>query len=118
MFGAVCFHSSLSVELSRRLELQQKRCLRVILSSEYLNYQHACELTGIPSLEESREAACLRWARRAQASPHHSHLFPRSPITNTRQSKAFLEYTCRTNRYYFSAVPYMARLLNIHGSQP
>ena len=52
MFGAVCFHSSLSVELSRRLELQQKRCLRVILSSEYLSYQQACELTKIPSLEE------------------------------------------------------------------
>ena len=118
MFGAVCFHSSLSVELRRLLELQQKRCLRVILSSEYLSYKHACELTRIPTLEESREAACLRWARRAQASPHHSHLFPRSPITSTRHTKAFLEYTCRTNRYYFSAVPYMARLLNSHGSQP
>ena len=106
------------MELSRRLELQQKRCLRVILSSEYLSYQHACELTGIPSLEESREAACLRWARRAQASPHHPHLPPPTPTTNTRQNKAFREYTCRTNRYYFSAVPYMARMLNTHGSHP
>ena len=115
MFGSACFHSSLSQELTRQLELQQRRCLIVILGQEYRSYRRACQLTGIPRLEESRESACLRWARRAQASPHHSHLFPRTTTTITRQSKEFLEYTCRSTRYFNSTVPYMARLLNTHG---
>ena len=31
MFEAVCYHSSLTLELSRKLEIQQKRSLAVIL---------------------------------------------------------------------------------------
>ena len=116
MFGSVCFHSSLTQELTRQLELQQRRCFLIILGQEYQSYRQARQLTGIPSLEESREAACLRWARRAQASTHHSHLFPRTTTTITRQSREFQEYSCRSARYFNSTVPYMARLLNTHGA--
>ena len=38
MFGAVSFHSSLTQELSRKLELQQKKALAIILGSQYKSY--------------------------------------------------------------------------------
>ena len=38
MFGAVCYHSSLTQENSRQLELQLKRSLACILGSEYRSY--------------------------------------------------------------------------------
>ena len=44
MFGSVCFHSSLTQELSRKLELQQRRSLAIILGSQYRNYRNALSL--------------------------------------------------------------------------
>lgn len=51
MFGAVCFHSSLTQEQSQRLELQRKRSLAIILGSNYQNYKQALLLTSLPRLD-------------------------------------------------------------------
>ena len=40
MFGAVCYHSSLTLELSHTLELQQKKSLAVILGNQYKSYNN------------------------------------------------------------------------------
>ena len=48
MFGSVCFHSSLTQELSQKLELQQRRSLAVILGSKYKSYRHALSVTSLP----------------------------------------------------------------------
>ena len=118
MFGAVCFHSSLTGEQSQLLERQQLTCLATILGSEYTTYSRALRLTNLPSLATLREEACLKWAIKAQASPQHSHLFPTRPSNNTRSGTVFQEYQCRGERYYRSAVPAMARLLNFRGVTP
>ena len=90
MFGAVCFHSSLTKEHSQQLELQQKRSLACILGSDYQNYNHALTATSLTRLDTSREEACLKWAIKAEANPQHSHLFPVSPsVVNTRFRKHF-----------------------------
>ena len=118
MFGSVCFHSSLSAELSQLLELQQKRSLAIILGSQYRNYSHARNLIKLPRLDSLREEACLKWAIKAQNDPKHSHLFPLSESAlNTRHRKKFTEYFCRTSKYYKSSVPYMTRELNKHYSE-
>ena len=79
MFGAVCFHSSLTQEDSRKLELQQKRSLASILGLEYRNYSHALKLTSLHRIDYLRSEACLKWATKAQANPHHTDLFPINP---------------------------------------
>lgn len=111
MFGAVCFHSSLSVELSRKIELQQKRCLAVILGTEYHSYSSALLLTSLPRLDTLREQTCLKWALKNQLDPKHSHLFPLTKRV-TRTSKKFEEQFCRGSKLYKSAVPSMQRALN------
>ena len=113
MFGAVCFHSGLNLDQRHRLELQQKRSLAIILGTEYVNYEHARRLVNLPDLERLREEACLKWARKAQAHPKHSHLFPKNTTCmNTRHKRPFREYLCKSARYFNSAVPSMARALN------
>ena len=115
MFGSVCFHSSLSQELSHRLELQQKRSLAVILGSQYKSYRNALSLTSLPRLDFLREKATLNWAIKAQSNPLHSDMFPLNQSTvETRGRNMYQEYICFTTRYYNSTVPYMTRLLNIH----
>ena len=113
MFGSVCFHSSLTQELSHKLELQQKRSLAVILGSQYRSYRHALSLTSLPRLDILRERATLNWAIKAQRNPLHSDMFPLNQSTvETRGRNKYQEYICFTMRYYNSAVPYMTRLLN------
>jgi hypothetical protein len=113
MFGAVCYHSSLTLELSRKLEMQQKRSLAVILGTEYRSYSHALALTNLPRLDTLRETACLKWAIQAQQDPKHSHLFNIN-TNNTRRSSKFIEPLCRTTKFYKSAIPSMTRALNQH----
>jgi hypothetical protein len=115
MFGAVCFHSSLTAELSHKLELQQKKCLAVIIGPQYQSYQHALAVTSLPRLDTLRSEACLKWALAAQQNPMHSHLFElNTSEIDTRGRKKYKEYFCKTVKYLTSAVPYMTRLLNSH----
>ena len=119
MFGAVCFHSSLTQEDSRKLELQQKRSLACILGLEYRSYSHALELTSLPRIDDLRSEACLKWAIKAQANPQHTDLFPiNSSIVNTRHKLEFKEYFCHTSKFYNSAVPAMVRSLNNENIRP
>ena len=80
MFGALCFHSSLTLELSKKLEMQQKRCLTVILGTEYRSYSHALSILDLPRLYQLRETVSLKWAIKAQQDPKNSNLF--KPNTN------------------------------------
>ena len=113
MFGAVCYHSSLTLELSRKLEIQQKRSLAVILGTEYISYSHALNIMNLPRLDDLRTTACLNWAIKAQQDPKHSHLFKLNS-NNTRHQNKFIEPLCRTTRYYKSSIPSMTRALNKH----
>jgi hypothetical protein len=119
MFGAVCFHSALPQELSRRLELQQRRSLITILGPDYHSYRRALQLTGLPRLDTLREETCLKWAVKAQANSQHAHLFPiRQTTADTRSGRRFEEYWCKGTKFYTSAVPAMVRALNASGAQP
>ena len=117
MFAAVVFHSSLTAELSQKLELQQKRSLAVILGTNYRKYSHALKVTSLPRLDTLRKEACLKWALQAQRNPQHSELFPLNQSeANTRWRKKYLEYKCNSTKFLKSAVPYMTRALNMHDS--
>ena len=118
MFGSVCFHSSLSGELSQTLELQQKRSFAIILGQHYRSYDHARALLDLPRLDTLRGKACLKWAVSAQKNPQHCHLFPPvKHIVKTRSKKKFVEYLCHSTKFYKSAVPYMTRALNKHENE-
>ena len=114
MFASVCFHSSLTKELSQKLELQQQRCLAVILGSQYRSYSRAIALTRLPRLDTLRSEVFTKWAIKALKDPLNSNLFPLNTSTvNTRFCNKFTEYICYTKKYYKSTVPNMIRSLNI-----
>ena len=113
MFGAVTFHSSLTQELSSKIELQQKKALKIILGSQYRGYSYALQVADLPRLDTLREKACLQWALKSQLNPKHLDLFPLNASTaNTRNRKEFNEYFCDTAKFYNRAIPSMTRSLN------
>ena len=102
MFGAVCYHSALTKELSQRIELQQKRSLAVILGSKYRSYINALSLTSLPRLDILREEACLAWAIKTQSNPQHTDLFPLNQSeVQTRWRPKYKEYKCRTDKFLY-----------------
>ena len=113
MFASVCFHFSLTLEQSHKLEIQQKRSFTIILGSEYRSYNNALTLTQLPRLDTLREDACVKWALAAQQNPLHSDLFPLNACDiNTRNKKTLKEYLGKTTKFYKSTVPAMTRKLN------
>ena len=115
MFGSVCFHSALTQEQRRMLEVQQKKCFIIILGTQYQSYQKALETLALQELEQLREQVCIKWAWNTSRNVQHKHLFPiNNSNVNTRDRKYFVEYKCRTDKFYRSAIPDMIRKMNIN----
>ena len=61
-YCSVAFHSSLSIQLSNKIEAIQKTSLRVILGVMYVDYQSALEMCGLDTLFTRRENKSLHFA--------------------------------------------------------
>ena len=114
-YCAVVWHSSLTVELARRLEMVQKTCLRVILGEEYDSYEDALDSCNLKTLFERRQARCLTFARRCLKHPVHTRMFPLNLSNQGNKYKSrekFVVNFAKTKTYMKSAVPYLQRMLN------
>ena len=114
-YCAVVWHSSLTVELARSLEMVQKTCLRVILGIDYDGYADALEMCNLKTLFERREERCMSFAKKCLKHPVLSRLFPLNQSNVGNKYKSREKYAvnfARTKTYMFSAVPYLQRKLN------
>ena len=115
-YAAQVWHSGLTQEQHDSLERIQKRCLRIILGTQYGNYRTALEALSMQSLHDRREQLTLRFARSLLRSREHRHLLPRTLRDGhgraTRHGNLLVPVRCKTERYRRSAIPYMVRLLN------
>ena len=118
-FAAPVFSSGLTKEQSHQIELVQKKACAVILGHKYVSYESALDLLSLERLDGRRVELCHRFAVKCTKSPKHKHMFPPNPAVRPtlRKPKPFLEHYCRTSRYFNSAIPYMARLLNERHSE-
>ena len=113
-FAVPVFHSSLTVEQSRRIEMVQKKALAIIMASRYTSYEFALQYLSLERLDVRREKLCLSFALKCANNPRHKNMFPTNDNyrPNMRNPKPYKEYFCNTSRYYKSSIPYLARLLN------
>ena len=113
-FAAPVFSSGLTDEQCRQLELIQKKAFAIILGDRYASYESALNALNLERLDNRRTDLCYRFALKCTRSPRHQWMFPLNPNvrSSSRNPKPFLEHYCRTARYFKSAIPYMARLLN------
>jgi hypothetical protein len=115
-YCSVAFHSSLTIELSDKLERIQKTCLRVILGEMYIGYSAALEMSGLDTLFSRREKRCIDFSLKCLKNKRLAKAFPLKPAhgQNTRESEMFMVNFARTSTYRDSAIPYCQRLLNEH----
>ena len=87
-YCSVVFHSSLTTELSNKLERIQKTCLRVILADMYVDYPSALEMSGLDTLSEQRQKRCLDFALKCAKHEKNRRIFPlnrNTPVCEVRK---------------------------------
>jgi hypothetical protein len=115
-YCSVAFNSSLTIELSDKLERIQKTCLKVILGEMYVSYMAALEMCNIETLSSRREKRCLNFSLKCLKNQRTSRFFPLKPDhgPNMRESEVYTVNFAKTSTYRDSAIPYCQRLLNKH----
>ena len=111
--SAVVWHSSLTKKERNEIERVQKVALKIILGSDYEDYNAALEIAGLSTLDDRRKGLCKQFAKNCIKNPKMYRLFPLNKITkNTRNPEKYLVTPANTDRLARSAIPYMQRLLN------
>ena len=93
----------------------QKAALKVILRSDYKDYEGALRLTGLQSLDERREVIGLRFVKNCLKNANFAKLFPLKKVDHVMRVRNPLKYCVNkasTERYNKSTIPYLQRLLN------
>ena len=93
----------------------QKAALKVILKSDYKDYEEALRLTGLQSLDNRREIISLRFVKNSLKNANFSKLFPLKTIKHVMNVRNPLKYhvnKASTERYRKSTIPYLQRQLN------
>ena len=106
------FHSSLSEELSNKIERIQSTCLRVILSENYVSYSAALEMCGLDRLSTRREKRQLSFSLKCLKTEFTKDMFP----LNENNKEPFHVNFARTEQYKNSTIPECQRKLNAHFS--
>ena len=118
-FAVPVFHSSMTQDQCRQVEMVQQKAFAIILGLGYRSYEFALETLKQDRFDSRCESSSLNFALKCSKSPRHNSVFQQN--TNIRENMKYLkksqEHHCRTSRYYKSSVPYMARLLNKHVNQ-
>ena len=113
-FAAPVFHSGLTQDQSRQIEMVQKKAFAIILGKRYTGYNSALATLSQEPLNIRRENLSYKFALKCTTSSKHKSMFPPNPNyrPNMRHPKPFLEHKCQTSRYFNSTIPYLIRLLN------
>ena len=111
--SSVVWGSSLTKGQEFDLERVQKVALRIILDDNYVSYQNALTLAGLPTLKERRKTLSLKFAKKCTKNEKTMDMFPlRKGGYNTRKCETFKVTSARTSRLAKSAIPTMQRQLN------
>ena len=95
----------------KQIERIQKMALRIILGSEYDNYEAALERLDIETLEKRRKDICVKFAKSIEKSDKFSNwLQPTARATKT-SVRYFIPHV-RTKAYQTSPLIYLTELLN------
>ena len=114
-FCNVVYNPMLTVELSEKLKRLQKRSSKIIYSFE-IPYTELLSMSGIQSLKDRREIACIKFANGLARSQRYGDIWFPENVQNVNQSlrnkKKYKEFYARTSRLYNSPLYSMRRILN------
>ena len=98
-FTAPDFHSGLSQDQSRQIEMVQKKAFAIILGNGYSSYHSALSVLHQQRLDARRLLLCSNFALKCSQSTRHMFMFPANPNhrPNMRNPKPFMKFQCQTS---------------------
>ena len=102
-YAAPVWHSSITVDQSKKLERIQKRVCRIILSSKYQSYTETLNRLELQTLEDRRLHLCHRFGKKKflQSKQYNEWSPPPNPKIHSirlRNTHKFHVRKCNTNR--------------------
>ena len=115
--SSVVWHSSQTQENCEDLERVQKAAVKIILGTNYDNYEDPLIKVNLETLKNRREELCKKFAKKSSKSINEraTDMFPakeRFHPMNKRNEESFVVNYANTERLKKSSIPYMQRLLN------
>ena len=109
------WHFAITEEEKNELERVQKVACKVILDSEYTDYEAALEILSLEKLSDRRDQLCLRFAKKCLKFDQTKDMFPLNPpnLCNTRDGEKFRVKFASKDRLLTSSIPQLQRLLNL-----
>ena len=109
-YSSAVFHTSLSLELSEKIEAIQKTVLKIILAAKYVDYQTSLQYFSIDTLYQRRANHMEQFAIKCTEDQFNPSMFPKNQ--NVRGKEVFHVNFARTNQYMKSTIPQCQRILN------
>ena len=112
-FAVPVWSGALTEQDSVRIENIQKKVFKLILQNRYISYENACNTFKCDTLRDRRRKLCIKFSRKEYKK--ESSIFNKLQHTGkTRHAyrKIVKKYTCYSDRFYKSALPFLSRLLN------
>ena len=109
-YCSVVFHGALTQEQTKKIELIQSTSLKIILGSEYFNYESSLKICSLDTLFKRRNDRMLKFAVKCTQDKFNKKVFPLN--SNPKNKDHFIVNFARTNKYLKSTVPQCQRLLN------
>ena len=114
-YAVPVWHSGITRKQSSEIEAIQKIAFRILLGQAYHGYTHTCAVLGAQTLEERRQAICLKFALKNLKS--ENCLFKKAATSHhdlRQRSKIVEEPKCNTARFQRSSLPFLSSLININ----
>ena len=123
MYGCPVWHPSLTEKDRSQLETIQTRACKIILGSNYKNYEESLSELRLPTLDERRHETLMKFGADILKSPTHRDILPRftsvthahkTRVATFKEGKELLECppTHSTTRFLNSFVPYFVKQYN------
>ena len=109
-YCSALFHTSLTQELSDKLEAIQKTAVKIILADKYSDYISALETLSLDTLFQRRDVHLKKFSLKCISDVHNAKLFPENQ--NVRGKNIYHVNFARTNQYLQSTIPQGQRMLN------
>lgn len=107
------WHYSITEEEKQDLERVQKVACKVILNSEYTDYEEALKVLGLDTLSKRRDKLSLKFAKRSLKYEQTRDMFPlNGESVEIRYKEKYHVQHAKGGRLLKSAIPQLQRALN------
>ena len=112
-FNSNVWFSSITVEEREDIERVQRVACKIILKSDYINYNQALQKLNLQNLSERRQMLATRFAQKCANSERFCDLFPlNNNNVDLREGEKYQVKFANTGRLQNSSIPAMQKLLN------